>query len=258
MNLLLLSPDEVVGPLVTLNDHRAEHCRRTLGVRPGTRLRAAIIDQGPVHATVVAVDAEKLTLEIGPAKKVNPPSLRVALAIPRPKALSRIVQCISSFGAKEIILFRSWKVERSYLKSPRLDPVRLAEDAQLGCEQGRQCYLPRIRVVSRFTDFTAGLTPDPLDCERAHPESKWVLHPGAELVLGQDTDLLQLGDEAERGQLLVFGPDGGFIDEELERLVQVGCQAVRLNVGPLRTEVAVAAVLGIVTSLRNYTPTHLL
>ncbi len=248
MNLLLLASDELEGDEVVLVGRRAKHLQKVLCVQPKTPLRAAIIGKGAVETQVKALDAESVTLSCGAVTDSPRPSLDVVLAVPRPKGLSRIIQTVTSFGARSITLVNTWKVDKSYLASPRLELERLREDALIGCEQGRQCHLPDFKILSRFTELLQHH-----DTPEARARQRYVLHPG-------NSDLLHRSLNAPQAVgpfTLFFGPDGGFIQRELDSLAQTGWTQVALDTGPLRTEVAVAAALGILSTAPAHRSTHL-
>ncbi len=250
MNVLLLEPSEIENETVRLDGRRAEHCLKVLKVRPGSRVRAAVLENGAVEAEISTVGVDSLGLRLGQIQPAPKPQLHIALAIPRPKALSRIIQATSSFGVASITLFNAWKVEKSYLTSPRLAPSRLAQDALLGCEQGRQCHLPELRVEMRFVEFLNRQAVPPPN------EASYVLDPTAEQRL--NVPLATASDRSPPPPCrLVFGPEGGFIEREIASFSELGWAPVRLEAGPLRTEVAIAAALGVITSSPRYQSTHL-
>lgn len=256
MNLLLLEQSETEQATVELNDRRASHLINVLKVRPGAQLRTGVIGLGSIVAHVEAVGPASVVLSLGEITPTAPPTLHLVLAIPRPKALSRIVQAISSFGAASIALTNAWKVEKSYLASPRLHPQRLREDALVGCEQGRQCHLPVFRIFDRLTEF---MEHDAYaSVSSASKQFKCLLHPEAPQTLSACLNDPHLQAKHSNETLLAIGPDGGFIPREIETFANAGYEVTRLNVGPLRTEVALAAALGVFTASNRCASSHLL
>jgi 16S rRNA (uracil1498-N3)-methyltransferase len=246
MNVLLVRDSELDGSSVYLSDRRAEHLKKVLKVEVSDEVRGAVIGRGAVVLTVLHIDGQGVRLGTGAVRPVPAPTNHVVLSIPRPKALSRIIQAVSSFGVASITLINAWKVEKSYLDSPRLEPERLHEDAVLGCEQGRQCHVPRIAIFPRFMAFIH-------DGDPQFPKQtrKLVLDPEAGDSLGPATAPTNPSPSArnyETSWVMAFGPDGGFVPRELETLRNAGYVPARLNTGPLRTEVAVAATLGVMTT----------
>lgn len=245
MNLLLLEPGEIQSRHVRFGGRRAKHVKVVLRAEPGKTLRVGVLGVGPVEAIVRAVEADSVELELGEIRTAPLPRVSIALALPRPKAVSRIVAAAASFGLRHLLLINAWKVDKSYFSSPRLAPERLKEDALLGCEQGACCHPPHIEVVHSFRKFVENIDPAlspgaPLDRIALHPHAKATL---ADVLAGQDVP-------TAAGTLLAFGPEGGFVDAELESLERGSYRLARLETGPLKTEVALAAALGQLLLLR--------
>lgn len=248
MNLLLLQKAEVVGSRVTLTGRRAEHLTRVLRVTPGQIVRAGILGHGLCDSKVESAEEGQVILQLGALRPAPRPRVSLVLAVPRPKALSRIVAAASSFGLKRLVLINAWRVERSYFSSPKLKAERLEEDVRLGAEQGKQVWLPEITVVPSFRKFVEDLDPEWFP---AMSSTKVALHPESKMHLGQ-----VLGERVpaplakEESLVLAIGPEGGFIEAELVSLKRANYVETRLDTGPLRTEVAVAATLGQLFLLR--------
>lgn len=243
MNLLLVREEELDSSLVTLDGRRAKHLLEVIRVDVGSTLRAGIVDRGSTTAEVIALDAGRVTLRLAPPTEQVRPSVSLVLAIPRPKVVSRVISAAASFGIDRLFLINAWRVERSYFSSPRLAPPRLLEDAWLGCEQGRRCHLPRIEVIASFRRYVEEL--DPREFPSA-TTTRIALHPDATLTM---KDAIRWGNEGH--VVLAVGPEGGFIQKELESWERASYERVRLGTGPLKTEVALAAALGQVALLSS-------
>lgn len=245
MNLLLVAADEVTEGRVLLGGRRAHHIRTVLRSAKGERLKVGIIGRGPCDARLHALpDDGRVELALEAPAAAPLPCLHVVLCVPRPKALSRIVATVSSFGARSLTLINSWRVEKSYFSSDKLRPERLQADALLGCEQGMLVHPPQITVMDKFLDFveqhpTRRLSPD---------VPRIVFDPGARRTLLKMKGPLKVQEPPApsscEAAVLLFGPDGGLVPQELSSLDAIGYQRVNLNTGPLRTETAVAAALG--------------
>ena len=79
------------------------------------------------------IELHDLVLEDEPPPPVP---LTLVLALPRPKVLNRVVASLSSMGIKRIHLINSWRVDKSYWKSPKLDVANLRVQSVIGLEQG--------------------------------------------------------------------------------------------------------------------------
>lgn len=242
MNLLLVEPGELAGGVVVIGDRRAAHLRDVLGATVGTRVRAGVIGGALGTGEVVADDGAAFTLRLvldGPVPAPLP--IDLVLAIPRPKVLTRTIEAAAAFGVARIDLTNSWRVDKSYLSSPRLALAALAAAARLGAEQGVTTHLPAIAVHRRLM---------PLLDERWPADTapgggtKLIAHPGAppiERVVGD-----------ARGPItLAIGPEGGWIEREVETFVARGFAPVSLGAPVLRVETAAAAALGQLLLLRR-------
>lgn len=226
MNLLLLEPGELV-----VQGERARIIRERLKKGEGASLRVGVLGLGRGEARVTHVaDDGAVTLALDGLEEEPPPPSVLLLALPRPKGLSRIFQAAASFGVARILITGAARVDPAYFASPRLEPGRVREDLVLGLEQGRHVHLPEFEVHRHLSGALARL--------EDVAGSKIVLHPSAPRGLRE-----ALGSGAER-HALALGPDGGFIQPELDLFESRGFVRASLGQSVLRTEVAVAAALG--------------
>jgi RsmE family RNA methyltransferase len=253
VNLLLVAPEEITDAEVVLADRRAEHLRGVLGSTVGSQVRTGIVGGGIGTAEVVADDGHRITLRLAITAPAPPPlPIGLVLAVPRPKALTRVIEAVASFGVEWIALTNAWRVDKSYLHSPRLAPDALAQAARLGAEQGATTHLPAISIHRRLMELldarwpaleTAGpetARPETAGPETAGPETagdevRLIAHPGGKPI-----------ERAVHGGpvTLAIGPEGGWIPREVETFVERGFVAVSLGSAILRVETAVAAALG--------------
>ncbi|MBA3503133.1 MAG: 16S rRNA (uracil(1498)-N(3))-methyltransferase [Myxococcota bacterium] len=237
MNLLLVAPNEVEGDRIVVDGRRATHLREVLGVAVGSRVRAGIVGGGVGSAEVVELaDSITLRLEItGPASEPLP--VEVLLAVPRPKVLTRAIEAMASFAVERITLTNAWRVDKSYLSSPRLEPDAMAHAARLGAEQGVTTHVPKLLVYRRLMEL--------LDTRFATPGAglRLIAHPTGtplEQVMGSETPIT-----------VAIGPEGGWIQRELDTFVARGFTPVSLGAPILRVETAIAALLGQISMLRR-------
>jgi RsmE family RNA methyltransferase len=245
VNLLLLEPGELAGDTAAVSDRRATHLRAVLGVRPGSRVRAGVLGGGTGTAEVIADDGAALMLRLTLTEPPPPPlPVELVLAVPRPKVLSRTLEIAAAFGVERIALTNAWRVDKSYLSSPRTAPPALALAARLGAEQGATTHVPPIALHRRLMELLDGRWPAP----DAPPRTKLVAHPGG-VPLER-----ALEDRAHPGGApiaLAIGPEGGWIAREVETFAARGFAVVSLGAAILRVEAAVAAALGQLVLLRR-------
>jgi len=232
VNLLLVDPAELTGDATcTLRDRRAQHLRTVLGAAVGSQVRAGVIGGGIGRAELLADDGTAITLRLTLTEPAPAPlPIELVLAIPRPKVLTRVIEAAAAFGVARIELTNAWRVDKSYLHSPSLEPDALAHAARLGAEQGGTTWLPEIAVHRRLMTLLDARWPGP-------PAVKLVAHPGAPPI-----ETAVMGPPAPLA--LAIGPEGGWIARELDTFIDRGFSPVSLGAQILRVETAVAAALG--------------
>lgn len=232
MNLILLHPEDfVTGDSVRLTDRRHHHIRTVLQVHPGDTLKVGLVDGNIGSARVLSCGTTSTELAVS-LRHAPPesPQITVILALPRPKALKRVLQGMTAFGIKRIILINSWRVDKSYWQSPALLPSAIQEQLLLGLEQGRDTILPRVEIQQRFKPFVEDRLPAIIS-----GTSALVAHPGSTNPCPANL---------HTPVTLAVGPEGGFTTYEVDKLIGVGLVPVHLGARPLRVEAAVPALLG--------------
>lgn len=232
MNVLLVEPAELgADGTCSLADERAQHLRSVLGVRVGQLVRAGVIGGALGSAEVLADDGARVTLRFRATHAAPEPlAVDLVLAVPRPKVLTRVIEACAAFAVRRVDLTNAWRVDKSYLRSPRLAPDALARAARLGAAQGATTHLPELHVHDRLMALLDERFASP------GPTTRLVAHPGAppiERVVSTPSPVT-----------LAIGPEGGWIERELATFVERGFSPVSLGTAILRVETAVAAALG--------------
>lgn len=230
MNLVLVEPSELVDGRVVLRetDRRAHHLRTVIKVQIGSRIRAGVVG-GLVGTGEVIENTDRIVLAMtlgDPAPAPLP--IELVLAVPRPKMLTRVIEAAASFGVASIALTNAWRVDKSYLDSPRLEPAVLAHAARLGAEQGATTHVPPITIHPRLMPLLDERWPAP------GPGQRLIAHPGAPPI----ERVVTAGPIT-----LAIGPEGGWIQREVDTFVERGFAPVSLGTAILRVETAVAAAL---------------
>ncbi len=242
MNLLLLDAHEI-GPdgTAVLRGRRADHLRLVLQVTVGQEVRAGIIDGASGVALVLAVDQETVTVRLAcTAPAPVAPRDTLVLAVPRPKVLACILEHATALGFRQILLTRTWRVDKSHLAASVLRPADIRAHLVAGLEQARRTLLPEVRLFHLFRPFVEDELPRLLP---AGP--RIVAHPVAAATL------LQVPVSRSDAFTVAIGPEGGFIPFEIELLGGAGFVPVSCGPHPLRTETAVAVFKGQLNLLRD-------
>ena len=236
MNLLLLSPEDFESDgRAVVHGRRARHVSRILRAGVGDELCVGLIGDRIGTGSIVSLDARELVLDIRLEREPPAPlAATLVLALPRPPVLGRVLAAATSFGVKRIVLLHTRRVEKTYWEARALQPGPLHEKLVLGLEQARDTILPEVLLRPRFRPFVEDELPSLLTAARgvfAHPE------PEASSAIGIPTPAV-----------VAVGPEGGFLDHEVERLRAAGMQPVCLGPRALRVETAAAALLGRLSS----------
>lgn len=240
MNLLLLEPADLAADgTATLRDRRAAHAHAVLRATTGQHLQAGLLD-GPLGtAEVLACTADQLVVRPRFDRPAPPAPDTLLLAVPRPKVLLRMLAHAAALGFGRILLFRSWRVEKSHLQSEAMRPAVQREQLRLGLEQAGRTRLPEVSFHPLFKPLVEDLLPT-LEL----PRQRFVADPRA----ATGSHELALGAGAPFG--LALGPDGGFLPYEVEQLASLGFLPIHGGPFPLRTETALGVLWGRLDLLR--------
>jgi RsmE family RNA methyltransferase len=244
VNLLLIEPGELGSDgTCVIADRRLNHLVTVLGVQVGSTVKVGVI--GGQHGTgeVLTMDGDGIRLRLALTHSPSKPlDVELLLAMPRPKVITRTIEIIASFGVRRIDITNAWKVDKSYLASPRLDPDALKLASRFGAEQGATTYLPEIAVHERLMGVLDARYPT-ADTNGA---LRLIAHPTAPPIEKVVT--------AKTPTVVAIGPEGGWIDRELETFVARGFKPVSLGAPILRVEAAVASALGQLLLLHRLRP----
>jgi len=232
MNLVLLEAEDLVAPQhARLAGRRLAHVREVHRAGMGDELSVGLLGGRMGRGRVVRLDEEALELALD-LDQDPPPKLPLTLviAVPRPKVLNRVVAAAASLGARRIVLLNAWKVEKAYWASPRMQPANLRQQMILGLEQAKDTVLPELCLARLFRPFVEDELPRLLSGGTGlfgHPGTGGPVPPALALPV-----------------TLALGPEGGWIDAEVQSLGQAGLLPLDLGPRILRTETALGALVG--------------
>ncbi|WP_067518833.1 16S rRNA (uracil(1498)-N(3))-methyltransferase [Endozoicomonas ascidiicola] len=236
MNLLLLEPqnfitdESVDGQLVELTHRQLKHVLEVHQAQEGDELRVGLLNGNVGSGVITHLSPDRMQLRVNLDAPPPPPlPLMVLLALPRPKMLKRSLQHLTALGVKKIILMNSYRVEKSFWQSPWLSPEKIHEQLVLGLEQARDTMLPEVILEKRFKPFVEDRLPALMEGKRG-----LVAHPvGGQACPHQVTE----------SAVLAIGPEGGFIEYEVDKLEHAGFERIHLGPRILRVETAVTAIV---------------
>lgn len=231
MNLILLSEDDFIGAnCVQLQGRRLKHATEIHRVSVGDQLSVGLLNGLIGKGSVTALTPEAITLEFHlDLKPPEPLPVILILSLPRPKVLKRVIISAASMGVKKIVLINSFRVEKSFWKSPLLSKERIDEFLTLGLEQAKDTIMPEVQLKSLFKPFVEDELPAIITDTLA-----LVAHPAA---------VEECPRSLNQRATVAIGPEGGFIPYEIDKLAAVGFRPVSLGQRTLRIETVVPALL---------------
>lgn len=232
MNLILFDDSDITSQsVIKLTGRRAKHITSVHRVAIGDTVRV-----GQLGGKIGAGIAQALSrdhVEIGYELTESPPEklpVKLIVALPRPKSLKKVLHIVTSAGVPEVHICHAYKVDKSYWQSPVLEEESIREHLILGLEQGVDTVLPSVVFHRFFKPFVEDIVPGLTDNHRAI-----IAHPGSEKVCP-----FNLQEPA----VIAIGPEGGFIDYEVDKFAEQGFEKMALGARILRVEFAVASILG--------------
>ena len=235
MNMILFeSSERVAGDRnrIVLRGRRRGHIISVLRKSPGESCKVGELGGQIGRGVIAAVRANEIELEV---ELFQPPpesaKVTIAAALPRPKSLRKVLHYGATLGVKEFHFFGSFKVEKSYWQTPFLESEYLNEQMYLALEQCVDTVPWKLHFHRFFKPFAEDILPGIATDARL-----LVAHP-----CGAAADL-----HAWRGEkaTVCLGPEGGFTDYEFELLRSLGAEPISLGERILRTETALAFLLG--------------
>jgi RsmE family RNA methyltransferase len=246
MNLILLHPRELTGQHVTLTGRRAEHIRKILRATIGDNLRVGMLGGLLGTGCIREMIGNTVVLQVHLTTEPPPfPPTGLILAVPRPIMLKRVLAQAVSMGVSRIFLINANRVEKSFFSSTLIQNNDFTEPLCLGLEQAMDTRLPEISVHPRFRPFVEDFLPELLrECPvrlLAHPEGNQTIAQAGKGLWGQP------GQRA----ILAIGPEGGWVDFEVQRFKEQGFMPFSLGARILRVDTAVPALLAQLNLLRQ-------
>ena len=240
MNLLLFESNEIKNEnVVSFRDRRSEHIINILGCRPGDTVRAGVIN-GPIGTgEILTIHGRGKRAEVTlrfTSHDFQPeqPFADLILGLVRPIMLKRLLAQVASLGVGRIFLINANRVEKSFFEAGLLKDENFRPYLVQGLEQAKDTRLPQVSIHKRFKPFVEDFIPTVSQTY----SRMLVAHPEAE------KSLKQLGGVEQNGRiLLAVGPEGGWIDFEVEKLVEQSFIPVSMGKRILRTDTAVVSLL---------------
>jgi len=246
MNLILVEESELrPDGTVRIDGRRAHHLAKVLKTKPGDKVRIGCLNGLCGQAELLAWEGGEALLQ---CELTDPPPARpgidLLLAVPRPKALKRVLSTAAMLGVDRMILINAARTEKSFFQSAALEPSTVHRLFLEGAEQARDTRLPQL-LLRALSPFSRVLQ-DELD-ELLGPAALRLLpHPVAPSI----HDALEL-PSGDRRIALAVGPEGGWVPFEVDLLQAHGFCPVSLGPRILRVETAVPYLIGLIAGMKR-------
>lgn len=257
MNLILLDREEPEVQL-TADDLRAQHIRKVLRARIGEVLDVGV-PMGPLgRATVLAVDADGVTLRcqyLSGDRPARPPVL-LLLGMIRPIEGRRLLEDAAAAGVATVHAFPGDRTAAGYATSSAWSEPEAQAALRRGASQGFTTWVPAFQRHPNLDDALRALPPSGsrivLDVyEATQPLMPTDASPPADTHSGQaDTHSISPADThtAQADIQLAIGPERGWSAAERERFRAAGWVFRHLGPRVLRTSHALHAALALLAA----------
>ena len=233
MNLIILSKNDFIEDtrLVHIQDHRLEHIRDVNKPSVGDELRVGLINGKIGCGRITRIEEGKIEMQVVLDREPPEPlQLTLILAMVRPRVFKRVISQVTAMGIKKIVVINSYRVEKSFWKSPVLEEENLNRYLIRGLEQGQDTIVPEVLLRPLFKPFVEDELPDII--KGTHP---FVAHPYT-----SEQCPYNIGNPIT----LAVGPEGGFIPYEVKKLTDCGFSAVHMGERTLHVESAISSLIG--------------
>lgn len=246
VNLILFAPTETTAPLPR-TDPRALHILRVLRRIIGDTFDCGLVNGPRGKGTVVALDAQTLTLAFAwDALPPPPPApITLVLGLPRPQTARDILRDATSLGVAELHFVTTEKGDPNYARSTLWSSDEWQRHLVIGAEQAFDTRLPLVThgrpladvVAGRNAAATSGASPAKTDS----PANRLVLDNYESPAALSACNLLGSASVA-----LAFGPERGWSAAERDLFRSHSFTFAHLGTRVLRTETAVIAAVALI------------
>ncbi len=232
MNLIILSKNDFIEDTerVHIKDHRAEHIRDVNKSSVGDELRVGLVNGKLGCGRITRIDEGKIEMDVVLDREPPAPlQLTLVFSMIRPRVFKRVISQVTAMGIKKIIVINSYRVEKSFWKSPVLEAESLNRYLIRGLEQGQDTIVPEVLIRPLFKPFVEDELPDIIK-----GTTPFVAHPYTSE---------QCPYNIGKPVTLAVGPEGGFLPYEINKLIECGFTAINMGKRTLHVESAISGLV---------------
>jgi 16S rRNA (uracil1498-N3)-methyltransferase len=215
-------PENIHATQAIITADEYHHCCQVLRKKVGDTLTLFDGSGRQFHAQLIEISKNSATAKIldnSPYGKAPNPSLKVGIALLKPKAMEQIIHFASSLGVAEFFPLSSKHSQIKHFNRERFVKIALESIKQCG-----NLYMPLIHQLSTLDNWLSEIQSVPLKIV-------------AEIT---GDNLIFLQDKIQTTNEIAFlvGPEGGFTETELTQICQANFSPVKISEYRLRAELA--------------------
>lgn len=231
MDYFFVDAKDLHGDTLFIRGDEFKHLSRVLRKKVGDRIAATDGDGHMFNAIIQSFDRAGVECRIVDTKVgVNEPRINLTLAVSLLKSPARIdflVEKATELGVRTVIPLLCDRTIPNHEKHARLEKIARASMKQCG-----RSYLPKIFMLTSF---------DTVVRNARHYELRLIPHEKTEQSQFVGT-VVKHHPEA-KSALILIGPEGGFVDHEIELAAANGFIPISLGPRRLRSETAAISAL---------------
>lgn len=231
MHKFFVAKENIVGDVVNIYGDDVKHIYKVLRLKEGEKISINNCAGEEFISEITDIDKSTVKARIIEKLDVNnesPLNVYLFQGVPKAAKMDIIVQKCCELGVKEInpVMMKRVVVKNEMKEFKKLDRWnRIAFEA---CKQSKRSLITKVNNVIEFKDMLIKLKGIDL-----------ILVPYEnEMGTGLKKVVREIDGKKIKSAAIVIGPEGGFDEEEIEELKQIGAHIITLGPRILRTETA--------------------
>jgi 16S rRNA (uracil1498-N3)-methyltransferase len=208
-----------------LEDTEFHHLAHVMRMKEGEVIELVNGQGALAQATLKQLEKKRalLTIDSVVHQPKNQRELILAQALPRINRLDFIIEKGTELGATQFWLFPGQHSERKILTDHQLE--RLESQAIAAMKQCGSLFLPKLEFKPSLDRW------EKLKIPAYFGDTRPTAEPFSQMIQRQES------------VLFFVGPEAGFSEKEIQRLIELGARGVKLHENILRTDTAALAAL---------------
>ena len=237
MNWIAFDKSELEDDNLQLCDERANHIISVLKLSCGDKVRVSCINGLKGSASIFSINGRNVHLKCELKKESKRSTIDLIIAMPRPKVMKRLWAQIAAIGVNRVFIINSQRVEQSYFDSHVLKFDNYHRRLIEGLSQSGESHIPEVKIYNKFSSLF-----DDMANINYSNYLKLMANPFTNFTIYDKSKTIQ-----EFGKILIaVGPEGGWIQSEMDFFIKNKFEQVTLGQRVLRSDTAVIGLLNLI------------